>query len=396
MAQITLETTEKPIEKTRTRESTRIYFLDHLRAALIILVVLHHVALVYGGGAAFYYVEPPLTDPLAYLVLLVFILCNQAWFMGALFLIAGYFTPGSYDRKGTDSFLKSRMVRLGIPLLVWVFVLSPLSSIGFWYIPSEFTGINDPLTLGAYPYLIGLGVAWFLALLLIFNFGYAAWREPSKNQPVVVETAPPPSYLKIALFILVLAFLNYLVRIAIPLGRELFDFPTLSYLPQYLSLFIIGTIAYRRNWLCTLPGSMGIVGFVAALLATILLFPLALSGSLFSFELAEPAKWLGGGSWESAVYALWDSIFAVGMCLAAITFFRRFFNKKSRFGRFLAQQSYAVYLIHVPIIVFIGIALKELDLAALPKFVTVSLFVVPLCFFVAWLIRKIPGVSRVI
>jgi glucan biosynthesis protein C len=396
VAQITLEKTETTIEKTRTRESTRIYFLDHLRAALIILVVLHHVALVYGGGAAFYYVEPPLTDPLAYLVLLVFILCNQAWFMGALFLIAGYFTPGSYDRKSTDSFLKSRMVRLGIPLLIWVFVLSPLSSIGFWYIPSAFTGITDPLTWGAYPFLIGLGVAWFLALLLIFNLGYAAWREPSKNEPVVVETALPPGYLKIALFILALAFLNYLVRIAIPLGKELFDFPTLSYLPQYLSFFIIGAIAYRRDWLRTLPGSMGVAGFVAAVLATILLFPLALSGSLFSFELAEPAKWLGGGSWESAVYALWDSIFAVGMCLAAITFFRRFFNRKSRFGRFLAQQSYAVYLIHVPIIVFTGIALKELDLAAMPKFVTVSLFVVPVCFIVAWLIRKIPGVSKII
>jgi len=37
-----------------------------------------------------------------------------------------------------------------------------------------------------------------------------------------------------------------------------------------------------------------------------------------------------------------------------------------------------------------------LDLAALPKFVTVSLIVVPVCFVVAWMIRKIPGVSRII
>jgi glucan biosynthesis protein C len=396
MAQITLETTEKTIESTEVRESTRLYFLDHLRAALIILVVLHHVALVYGAGAAFYYVEPPMTDPLAYLVLLVFILCNQAWFMGALFLLAGYFTPGSYDRKGSSSFLKSRMVRLGIPLLVWIFVLNPLSSTGFWSIPPEFTGISDPLTWAAYPYLIGLGVAWFLALLLIFNFGYAVWRQPSKNEPVAVETSPPPSYLGIGLFILLLAILSYLVRMVIPLGKEVLDFPTLAYLPQYLGLFIVGTIAYRRDWLRTLPGSMGAAGFAAAVLATILLFPLALSGSPFSFELAEPASWVGGGSWQSAVYALWDSIFAVGMVLAAITFFRRFFNRNSRFGRFLAQQSYAVYLIHVPVIVFTAIALKELDLAALPKFVTVSLIVVPLCFVIAWLIRKIPGVSRVI
>ena len=65
-------------------------------------------------------------------------------------------------------------------------------------------------------------------------------------------------------------------------------------------------------------------------------------------------------------------------------------------GIFLAQQSYAVYLIHVPIIVFIAIALKDVDLGALPKFVLLSLIVVPVCYIVAWLIRKIPGVSRVI
>ena len=119
--------------------------------------MLHHVAIVYGAGAPFYYVEPPLTDPLAYLVLLVFVLFNQAWFMGALFLIAGYFTPGSFDRKGSGSFLKGRLVRLGIPLIVFIFVLSPLSSIGYWQMPASLTGITDPLSWGAYPFLLGMG-----------------------------------------------------------------------------------------------------------------------------------------------------------------------------------------------------------------------------------------------
>ena len=77
----------------------RLFFADHLRAALVILVVLHHVAMVYGGIQPFYYLEPPASLP-AFLVPLVFVLLNQGWFMGALFLLAGYFTPGSYDRKG--------------------------------------------------------------------------------------------------------------------------------------------------------------------------------------------------------------------------------------------------------------------------------------------------------
>lgn len=397
MAQTSLQTTEESQEKTAAGKTSRLYFLDHLRAALVILVVLHHVALVYGAGASFYYVEPPLSDPLAYLILLVFILMNQAWFMSALFSIAGYFTPGSFDRKGSGAFLKARLVRLGIPLIVWIFVLNPLSATGFWYIPAEFTGITDPLTIQAYPFLLGLGVAWFLALLLIFNFGYAAWRRLTRNRtPAPVTEFSPPGYLGIGIFILVLALLSYLMRIIIPMGKEVLDFPTLSYLPQYLSFFIIGAVAYRRDWFRTIPGSMGVVGFVTAAVATILLFPLALSGSLFSLELAEPATWVGGGTQPSAVYALWDSAFAVGMFLAALTFFRRFFNEKSKFGTFLAQQSYAVYLIHVPIIVFITVALREIALAPLPKFAVMSLIVVPTCFIVAYLIRKIPGVSRVL
>ena len=110
----------------------------------------------------------------------------------------------------------------------------------------------------------------------------------------------------------------------------------------------------------------------------------------------DPAPFLGNGTWRSAVYVLWDSIFVVGMCLAAITFFRRFFNKESGFGRFLSQQSYAVYIIHVPIVVFIGIAMKGVQLPALLKFGIAAVIAVPACFIIAYVLRKIPGVSRVI
>jgi hypothetical protein len=205
-----------------------------------------------------------------------------------------------------------------------------------------------------------------------------------------------PSYLGIGIFILALALVSYLVRIIVPMGKEVLDFPTVAYLPQYLSLFIVGAVAYRRNWFRTIPGSMGVVGFVTVLVATVLLFPLALSGSLFSLELLDPAVFVGNGTWQSAAYALWDSIFAVGMCLAAITFFRRFFNGESRFGRFLSQQGYAVYIIHSPIVVFIAIAMKGVDLGPLLKFGIAAVIAIPTCFAVAHIIRKIPGVSRIL
>ena len=46
--------------------------------------------------------------------------------MGFFFLIAGYFTPGAYDRKGSKSFLLDRLVQLGIQLLIYDLLLDPL------------------------------------------------------------------------------------------------------------------------------------------------------------------------------------------------------------------------------------------------------------------------------
>ncbi|MBN1963168.1 MAG: hypothetical protein JW910_00875, partial [Anaerolineae bacterium] len=82
-----------------SREKPRLFFIDHLRAALMILVVVHHVALVYGASAPFYYVEPPFNDTLAYQVLLTFVLFNQAWFMGAFFCWRGTSRRGRSTAK---------------------------------------------------------------------------------------------------------------------------------------------------------------------------------------------------------------------------------------------------------------------------------------------------------
>ncbi len=400
MSQNSLQTTDTSPVQAATGKSSRLFFADHLRAALVILVVLHHLAIVYGEGISFWYVDPPKTESLVGFALVLFVLFNQAWFMGALFLLAGYFTPGSFERKGTGSFLKNRLIRLGIPLMIWVFVFNPFSNIGLFLEPVRW--ISEPLTWQSYwqmyPEFMGLGVAWFLALLLIFSFGYAAWRWLTRNRtPSSMRESSPPSYIGIGIFILALALITYLVRIIVPIGKSVLDFPTLAYLPQYLSFFIVGAVAYRRNWFRTLPGRMGKVGFVLALVATLLLFPIPILGIL-----GGTMRFLGNGSWPSAVYALWDSTFAVGMTLAAITFFRRYFDEKSRLGSFLSHQSYAVYVIHSPIIVvlayafYLALAPRGIDLGPLLKFGIAAVIMVPICFITAYIIRKIPGVSKIL
>jgi glucan biosynthesis protein C len=410
MDQNSLQPTGKSPAQAATGKTSRLFFIDHLRAALAMLVVLHHVALVYGASLlTFYYIEPPFSsagviDALAYLVLLVFVLFNQGWFMGAFFLLAGYFAPGSYDRKGPGSFLKARLLRLGIPLILFIFVLSPISSIGYYLMPATMTGITTPLTWQAYPRFIGLGPLWFVAMLLIFSFGYAAWRMLMGNRTSSsMSKSLPPSYLGVGIFVLALALVGYLIRMIVPLGEgvslfvDFLHFPTIAYLPQYLGFFVVGAVASRRDWFRTLPRSMGVVGFVAAVVAGVFLFPLAFSGHLFSLELTPAVtNAFGSGHWQSAIYALWDSIFAVGMCLGLITLFRRFFSGQGRFGRFLSQQGYAVYIIHIPIVVFLAYALRGIKLAPLLKFGMAAVIIVPACFVVAYIVRKIPGVSRIL
>jgi peptidoglycan/LPS O-acetylase OafA/YrhL len=141
---------------------------------------------------------------------------------------------------------------------------------------------------------------------------------------------------------------------------------------------------------------MGFVGITTALLAFVTLFPLALSGRMFSFALTEPAGFVGNGTWQSAVYAFWDSIFAVGMSIGVITLFRRFFNAKTRFGSFLSLHSYTVYIIHTPIIVFVAIALKGIQLTSMLKFGLAAIIVTPICFAVAYIVRKLPLASKIL
>ncbi|MFN2217822.1 MAG: ATP-binding cassette domain-containing protein [Anaerolineae bacterium] len=399
--------TAQPIARSRvqaaTRTASRLFYIDHLRVALAILVVLHHVAIVYGAVLPmFYYLEPPFAapgviDPVAYLALLVFSLFNQGWFMGAFFLLAGYFVPGSVDRKGPGAFLKERLVRLGIPLLVFYFVLNPLSWLGLWLMPPALTGITTPPSWGAYTRFVGLGPLWFVAMLFVFSLGYAGWRMlAGKRASSSVRASSAPGYLGIGLFVLALAGVSFLARMVVPLGESVRGFPTLAYLPQYLSFFVVGIIASRRGWFRTLPGSMGIFGFAAAAAAAVLLFPLAFSGRLFSLDLTALTNAFGNGHWQSAIYALWDSIFAVGMCLGLITFFRRTFNRQSSLGSFLSRHSYAVYILHIPVIVIVAYALRGIRTAPLLKFGLASLVAVPASFAVAYLVGKIPLVSRVL
>jgi len=380
---------------TSAAPGDRIFFVDYLRAAIITLVILHHLAVVYSASYPFYYVEPTSDYP-TLAVLIIFQLLNQAWFMGLFFLISGYFSPSSFDRKGSKQFARDRLIRLGVPLLIFSFLLEPLSLyVGFSHTPAAVLakyGITLPLTWKNYVQFIGPGPLWFVAMLLIFDLGYVGYRVVFVGRGTRVEQArsvPFPKYRTIGAFISSLALASWLVRTVVPIGTEVVFFPTLGYLPEYLSFFIIGTMASRNDWFREVSSSVAKRVGIVALAATIVLFPIAVTGGGTYF--------LGGVTWQSAVYALWDSAFAVGISLALIVFFRRFFNRDGRWRDFLYKHSYTVYIVHVLIIVVVtAILLRGIVMYPLLKFSLAAVITVPLCWGVAYLVRKLPFADRIL
>src|SRR5579862_7999336 len=95
----------------------RDFYIDRLRSAMTMLVIFHHTAITYGAMGGWFYHERKTSGAPSSLLLTLFCATNQAYFMGFFFLLAGFFTPGSLERKGYRRFIIDRFLRLGLPLL---------------------------------------------------------------------------------------------------------------------------------------------------------------------------------------------------------------------------------------------------------------------------------------
>ena len=122
---ITAVPSEMTVAASRGQAAVRNGGLDALRAALTLLVVLHHTAITYGGAGGWFYRELPMSDALSSQLLTMFCAINQSYFMGLFFLIAGYFTPAAVERHGVAAFVRDRLIRLGVPLLVFAVLIGP-------------------------------------------------------------------------------------------------------------------------------------------------------------------------------------------------------------------------------------------------------------------------------
>ena len=178
-SQLSSATGAAPTLQTGAFHGLRMLYIDNLRVLLISMVIVVHLAVTYGAVGSWYYHDPVTNLPTA--VILTFISGpGMATGMGIFFLIAGYFTPGSYDRKGFKSFLQDRLVRLGIPLLIYDLLFDPLVVYIASGLHGSYWGFYGNYLL--HEKGIANGPVWFIAVLLLFSLIYAAWRVLSRHR----------------------------------------------------------------------------------------------------------------------------------------------------------------------------------------------------------------------
>lgn len=374
----------------KTAPTSKMYFLDNLKVFLAILVVLQHSAQPYGPGGGWWIASDPNKTIIDFIVLGLFMAVNMSFFMGLFFMISAYFVPGSLDRKSPPKFMKDRLVKLGVPIPIFMFGVFP--AVGFLLLNHSQSVVNfylNYLNIFSPQYNLEFGHLWFLAMLLIFSAVYIAYwlvKRPSAKPKRAF-----PGNTTILAFVVAMALISFLVRIWAPLNYwvplHLFE-P--FHLTQYVMLFAAGIVAYREGWIDVIPEATSKLWSKIAK-RTIILLPVAIfvtNGVQFS----EGLKMFSGGlTFASLIGSTWDAFMCVSMCIALLALFKDLFNSQGQIAKAMADNSFTVYLIHIPFILFLQYLLIGIPIDPLIKFAIVGAIGIPLVFAIShFVIRRLP------
>jgi fucose 4-O-acetylase-like acetyltransferase len=366
----------------------RIFYIDNLRLFLTILVVLHHVAVAYGGSGGWPLKEDP-TDDISPIILTLFNAINQSFFLSLFYMLSGYFVSRSYDKKGPAKFIKDRLIRLGIPLLVYTTLI--ITFIDFMIINFARGETVSIFRIVSYkvqhPHWV-IGPLWFVEGLLIFSIIYAIVKIITKSSfKPFKDTFPSNSAILIS--IIAIAAMTFLVRLRFPVGYEVHVFQ-LGHFVHYSFCFWVGILASRGKWFDNLSRSQARTWNIAAVVATLLL-PV-----LFALGGGRVEPFLGGFSWQSLVLSFWESFACLSIIISLLYMFRTRFNDQGKLLKWMSPNFYIVYILHQPVIVSIMIPFLYVDMPTPLKFLFVALIGVSLCFVLGNLIRKIPFTKKVL
>jgi glucans biosynthesis protein C len=361
---------------------SRLAYLDNLKILLVAGVITLHATITYGFDGSWYLES--YDEMTGAVVDALTVVLGTGWLfgLGLFFLISGRLTGPSLDRKGARGFAKDRLVRLGVPLVAYTLLISPVME----YVDYRENGGG---TEAFWPFVrdqvwsLAPGPAWFLEALLLFSLAYALWR--ALRPPAEPPSREPLRGRRVAAVALAISVTSFTAHLAFPIGSEQFHVQ-LGMFPQYVILFSLGVAAGRRGWLETLTPDLERRSGIAGAIAATLLLAVLLAGGAFDGGAAED-RFAGGWHWEAAAFPLAEGVLATCVSLWAIGFFRRRVNRLSPPARVMAPLAYGAYIVHPPVIVGIALAIQPLPLPAEAKFIAVLVAGVAGSFGVAALPR---------
>ncbi|MCX6099466.1 MAG: acyltransferase family protein [Candidatus Bipolaricaulota bacterium] len=352
-------------------ERDRLYYFDNLKVALTVLLIAHHVGQAYGPTGGTW----PIQETARAALLGPFFTVNRSFFMSLFFLISGYFTAMSYGGKEGWPFVKSRLLRLGVPLLVFALLMIPLEIFVFGAPGSNGAGKAWP---------IDVGYMWYVEHLLIFSLGYALWRAAlgRRTAPTVCASRPLRVW-HVLVFSLILAPVLAVVRIPFPIDRwdYLLGFfrVALADVPRDLAFFVLGIVAFRRNWLKTVTAKAG---------RNWLILGVGLAAFWYAYSMGLYRVIPLDGVAFDVVRVTWEALLCSSLSIGLIVLFRERINVHGRLAVALGKSQYASYIFHVPVILAFQFAILNVSLPPLAKFALVTLASVPATFAIANAVRR--------
>ena len=297
----------------------------------------------------------------------------HVWRMPAFFLLAGFFAHLVLARRPTSTFVIDRLKRIALPLVLFgsvMIVIIPAIWIYGWYGSVSFETFRD--VLGERQDLDSSGdvVAhlWFLYYLLLMYAALIGFRQLGRlrRPPASVGPTGRPAlrryignavYTRLPLLLTLAAVILLVVRA----GNESkpiwpLNVPDLLYASLF---FFYGYGLYaRRELIERLKGS----GILAALWA---IGTLAFSVNIVL--VAARAEASGQGAGDETIGMLWliGTVFygasAVLFSFGLVGLFERLLRSSRAWVRWLADSSYWIYIVHLPVVTFLTFYLAHLD-----------------------------------
>ncbi|MEG6584753.1 acyltransferase family protein [Dendrosporobacter sp. 1207_IL3150] len=366
---------------TKMNYSTRVHFLDNIRAFIILLVIVFHVAIGFMDPAPqWWYV----VDTQKSQLFNIFVMNTDVFIMPIMFLIAGYFALPVLKRKGTSDFLIGKLLRIGLPWIAGVLIFAPAITYMIWYSRTD-TPPNYLFYLKTIFFTAGTfnhAHYWFLGDLMWFFMGLAIAVKAYPAYLHIKTEGRKPSITLFIWFSVVTAAAFFIPNLFFHADAWYSRLYVISFQPTRLfinfSYFLLGIYAWRHRWFTDLGYSPHLGRWSIAFLITIIMF------TYYRITYISPA------SIElKAGHAALHSLFCLTAVFSLLAFFKKYLNTDVYPWKNHSGNSYIIYYIHQLIVLPITYIAQKLIYPVGVKYLIVSVVCVILCYYFSSLLNII-------